>query len=127
MRTSGTVRGDWWRLCRTLGAKSFLRPRRRKLIDIEVSTGAGYRGQAGVDVHSPWVRYSILSLPSSHFSPRNVPGVFTAAAALATQRPLRDSQSDLEERPLLEAHPRLSPTVQSFAPVRLDRRLPRSA
>jgi hypothetical protein len=56
-----------------------------------------------------------------------LPGVFTAAAALAAQRPLRDIQSDLEERPLLEAHPRLSPTVQSFAPARLDRRLPRSA
>jgi hypothetical protein len=66
---------------------------------------------------------SRLALPGA----TGAPGVFTAAAALAAQRPLRDIQSDLEERPLLEAHPRLSPTVQSFAPARLDRRLPRSA
>jgi hypothetical protein len=56
-----------------------------------------------------------------------VPGVTNAAAAFAAQLPLRDIQSDLEERPLLEAHPRLGPTVQLFAPALLDRRLPRSA
>ncbi len=56
-----------------------------------------------------------------------VPGVFTAAAALGARRPLRGIQSDLVERWLPEARPRLGPTVQLFGPAQRDRRLPRSA